>query len=119
MAGKDIELDAEPEEGKPGEMAEAADRLYEAEKKVKEAEEKKEKVEKEVAAKREELGRVLVNGSVDEMEKQEKEVEMSVKEAEEALRREAKAKAKLEDALKDAEALGLKINNDGDKNQEE
>jgi hypothetical protein len=111
LAGEDIDLDAEPEAGKPGELAEASDKLSEAEKKVKEVEEKKIKAEKEVERKREEFGSSLVNGSDDEIEKKEKEVDKAIKEAEAVSRREAKAKAKLENAVKDAEALGIKPDN--------
>jgi amino acid transporter len=114
LAGKDIDLDAEPETGKQGELAEAADRLSEAEKKVKETEEKKIKAKKEVEQKKEELDASISKGAGDEIEKKEKEVDKAVKEAREATRREAKAVAKLEDALKDAEALGIKTDNKND-----
>ena len=52
-----------------------------------------------------------MNGSDDEIEKKEKEVDKAVKEAEAASRREVKAKTKLDDAVKDAEALGIKTDN--------
>ena len=90
LAGKDIDLDAEPETGKQGEIAEAADKLSEAEKKVKKTEEKKIQAEKEVEQKKEELGTSFTEGSEDEIEKKLKEVEKAEKEAEIVSRREAK-----------------------------
>ena len=112
LAGKDIDLDAEPETGKQGELAEAADKLSEAEKKVKKAEEKKIKADKEVEQKKEELGTSIAEGSEDEIEKKLKQVEKAEKEAEIISRREAKAVSKLEDAVKDAESLGIKTRDD-------
>jgi amino acid transporter len=118
LAGEDIDLDAEPEAGKPGELAEASDRLSDAEKKVKETEEKKIKAEKEVGQKIEELDNSINEGSKDDIEKKEKEVDKAIKEAEEVSRREAKAKAKLVDAMKDAETLGIKPDNKDDNKEE-
>ncbi len=119
LAGKDIDLGAEPETGKSGEIAQASDRLSEAEKKLKETEEKKIKAEKEVEQKKEELDASITEGLESEIEKKEKEVDKAIKEAEEASRREAKAKAKLSDAVRDAEALGIKTDNSDSKITEE
>lgn len=119
MAGKDIDLEAEPETGSPGELAEALDKLSDAEKKVKDAENKKAKVEEEVKEKKDELYSAIINGSENERTKKEKEIDKAVKEAETAYRREAKALAKLEDAARDVEALGIKTDDKDNKNSGE
>jgi len=99
MARKDIELDAEPEEGKAGELAAAQDALTDAEKKAGEAEKKAEEARDEL---QEKLNEVKDAGG----EEEGSEVEKARLRVDTATRRAAKAKAKSENAAKEVEKLG-------------
>ena len=105
-AAEDIDLDAAPEEGKAGEMAEALDALSDAEKNAKEA-------EKEAASASEKAEEMISNvesavadvAQEDLMEKVKAALEAK-EEAVKAARRSAKASAKVEDTMREAESLG-------------
>jgi amino acid transporter len=104
LAAEDIALDAEPEEGTAGEMAAAMDALDDAEKKAVEAEKKAAKT-REIAesarAKLTELeSKPISEEEKDRLLKLRSEADQADKEAEKAFRQAAKAKAKLEDAMK-------------------
>ena len=109
LAAEDIELDAEPEEGIAGEIAAALDTLADAEKKARQA-------EKDAVAAKEESEKWLreIRAATESGAKQEElsKIEAAALEAEEragkATRRAAKAMAKLEDAARTVEALGVK-----------
>jgi amino acid transporter len=109
MAADDVDLDAEPEEGKAGEMAETLDALEDARKKTlaaaKEAAEASEAAEKA----REKAEEIVANPEgVDEETKArvEKLAEEAEKQAAKMTRKAAKAAAKAEIAAKEAEASG-------------
>jgi hypothetical protein len=107
LAAQDIELDAEPEEGKAAEVAAALDALAEAEKNAKEAEE----AAAEAASKADEALRgmrdAVLSGADEEALN---EVERLAREAKahaiKTARKAAKAIAEVETAARNAEALG-------------
>jgi hypothetical protein len=109
LAAKDIDLDAEPEEGQAGELAAALDAFTEAEKKAQEAEKEALKAAEEAQEKLQELKAATESGTDEEDRSK---VEAAVLEAEEqaikSARRAAKASAKVEDAARTLEALGAK-----------
>jgi len=108
LASEDIDLDAEPEKGKAGEMASALDTLTDAKKNAehaeKEAAEAVERTEKKVsklqdaAAAADEETKVRIKTEVVEAKEH----------ADKAARRAAKAHAKAENATREAEAVGVK-----------
>jgi amino acid transporter len=109
LAAEDIDLDAEPEEGRAGEIAAALDTLADAEKKAKGAEkEAAEAAEKAAQI----LGEVAEAASSGADEARIAKLEAASKEAQEkagkTARRAAKASAKAEDAARAVEALGAK-----------
>ncbi len=115
LAAEDIDLDAEPEEGKAAEMAASLDALADANEKAEKADRDAAEAAKALAeaqktlssaqaaagpgADREAMGRV---------EKAIEQVEKSRAMAEKAERRSAKARVKAEDVARDAEALGAR-----------
>jgi hypothetical protein len=109
LAAQDIELDAEPEEGKAAEVAAALDVLADAEKQAKEAER-----EASEAAERADAALLEMRNSVSSCADEEalKEAEAAAKEAKaHAIRtasKAARAIAKVETATRNAEDLGVK-----------
>ena len=113
LAAEDIELEAEPEDGKVAEMAAAADALADAEKRMQTAEKDaetaaaaaanaKEKLQQQIET---EAGESQIDGSkIDALKSELKVAEIQ---AEKAARRSAKARAKAEAAAKAVEALGV------------
>jgi amino acid transporter len=113
LAAEDIELEAEPEDGKVAEIAAAADALADAEKRVQTAEKDaetaaaaaanaKEKLQQQIET---EAGETQIDGSkIDALKSELKVAEIQ---AEKATRRSAKARAKAEAAAKAVEALGV------------
>ena len=108
LASEDIDLDADPEEGKAGEMASARDRLTDARKDAerteqtaveatRQAEEKERALEEERAT----LDQEAVAGM-------ENEVREAKELADEAVRQAEKARARVETAAQEAEAAGVK-----------
>jgi len=107
LAAKDIELDAEPEEGKAGETAAALDTLADAEKKAREAEEKAAKAALSAEEKRKEMRKAAASGvSEEDLSRIETAALEAKMEADKAAKRAAKALAKLRDAAQEAKALG-------------
>ncbi|MDY6881373.1 MAG: amino acid permease [Desulfatiglans sp.] len=109
LAAEDIDLDAEPEEGKLGERAAAVDTLVEAEKKARKMEKNAEKAEKTVEEKLHDVASSLASGSREDLEEKIKAASEAKAEAEKVARRAAKASAKAEDAALEAEKLGAHI----------
>ena len=112
LAAEDIELGAEPEEGKAGEMAEAIDAWTDAEKRVRDLEKEATQSSKNVARLLEKLQQIKAsaqnpNSDTAELRKLEQSAEEAEQQAQKAIRRLAKAKAKLETATKAVEALGI------------
>jgi len=115
LAAEDIDLDAEPEEGKPAEVASALDALTDAEKKARgakkeaaealEAAEKAEnKVSEMIAAARPGADRETMT----RIEKATETAERAKNQADKAKRKAAKTQAKAEDTARQVEILGVK-----------
>jgi hypothetical protein len=106
LAAEDIELDADPEDGRAGELAQAMDAFWDAEKKSreieKEAKESKERLEQRLQA----LDSALASGDGEGLMALVKEVLENKDEANKMTRRAAKADAKVKDAVREAEKLG-------------
>jgi amino acid transporter len=113
LAAEDIDLDAEPEEGKAGEMAVALDALADAKQKAEKAEKDAADAadalaesEKALSSAQASTGPGADREAMGRIEKAIKQVEEARTSAEKAARRSAKAKAKAEDMAREAEALG-------------
>jgi hypothetical protein len=113
LAAEDIDLDAEPEDGKPGEMAAALDALANARQKVRQAEQGVEKASVAAAEAEQNLeSLVSVAGPGVDSEVMEKieaaaaALDAAQAQVQKAARRAAKARAKEEDAAHAAEAVG-------------
>jgi len=114
LAAEDIDLDAEPEEGKAAEMATALDALSDAQQKAEKAERDAEEAAKALAEEEKALGRVQADTgpgadreAMGRVEKAVQKVEEAKTRMEKAARRSAKARAKAEDMGRDAESLGV------------
>jgi len=110
MAAKDIELDAEPEEGEAGEKAQVLDALEASQKKEKQAVKEAEKAVNaaETARKKaEEIKSDTEAADTKAVEKVEKLAEETEKLADKLARKAAKAAAKAKTAVKEAEDAGL------------
>ncbi len=107
LAAEDIDLDAQPEDGLPGEMATAMDALDAAEKKAHHAEKDAKKAVRIMEKKQEKLETAEEQIPEDkEIEKIEKEARFAEEAAQKAVRRSVKAAAKVQNAQAEAEALG-------------
>jgi len=120
LAAEDIELDAEPEEGKAAEMAAAADTLEQARKRADEAH----KEVKEAEAAIEETTRHLEEGRLqgkdqDILNELESAVTDAQGKSDKAIRKLGKARARLEEAEKGAESAGVFEKKDTDVQDEE
>lgn len=108
LAAEDIDLDAEPEEGKAAEMAEAADDLEDAQKRVDMAQKDEAQAKAELEALMGQLNQVKSEGKdrvlISELEAA---ITAAQGRAEKALRKSGKARARLERAEKAAEAIGM------------
>ncbi|MDY6843895.1 MAG: amino acid permease, partial [Thermodesulfobacteriota bacterium] len=109
LAAKDIELDAEPEEGTAGKFAAAVDSLADAEKKAQEMERRADKAAKEAEEKLNEVKSVIASGSQEDLESKIRAASEAKTQALKEARRAAKASAKAEDAAREAEKLGANI----------
>ena len=109
MAAEDVDLDAGPEEGKAGELAETLDALEDARKKALAAAKEAAEAEKAAEKAREKAEDIAANPEgVDEetKAKAEKSVEEAEKQATKMTRKAAKAAAKAKIAAREAEASG-------------
>ena len=114
LASEDIELEAEPEKGKAGEVAAALDALTDAEKRVQVTQKDKEAAQQLAIQAKEKL-QEQIKAEAANSEETESEIgalqaayKEAQKQAEKAARRLAKAKAKVEAASKIVEDLGVK-----------
>jgi len=110
LAAEDIELDAEPEEGEAGEMAEVLDTLTDARKKAQDALKKAEKAAAAAEKTKEKVKDLKKNTGATDLETiaaVEKEAEEAGKQAEKLSRKAAKAAAKAEAAAREAESSGV------------
>lgn len=108
MAAEDIDLDAEPEEGAAGELAEAMDALHAAEQKAARSEKEIFRLRASVEKLKSELEAALSPDSENDqvVTQWPQKIEDAEKAAEDAFRRHAKLKAKAEDAAKLVAQLG-------------
>jgi amino acid transporter len=111
LAAEDIDLDAEPEEGKAGELAAALDALVDAQKKARDAEKEASKAEEKLR----EMQETLTSETDEAFTSRIKSVLEAKDIAIKATRKAAKALAKVEDAERTAEALGMKPEKTGEK----
>jgi hypothetical protein len=110
LAAEDIELDAEPEEGKAGEMAEAVDALEDAQKKARGAAKEAEKIAaaaKKAKEKAEEMKKNPDGVDSEMLAVAEKEADEIEKHAVKMARKAAKAAVKAETAAREAKASGV------------
>jgi amino acid transporter len=110
LAAEDIELDAEPEEGKAGEMAEAIDALEDARKKADTATREAQKTTEAVKKAKEKIEGIKSDpdgADSDTLVVAEKEAAEAEKQAAKMTRKAAKAAAKAETAAREAEASGV------------
>jgi amino acid transporter len=110
LAAEDIELDAEPEEGKAGEMAEAVDALEDAQKKARSAAKEAEKIAaaaKKAKEKAEEMKKNPDGVDSEMLAVAEKEADEIEKHAVKMARKAAKAAVKAETAAREAKASGV------------
>jgi amino acid transporter len=108
LAAEDIDLDAEPEEGKAGELAEALDVLADSEKKAQEAQKEAAKAADEAEEKLGEVEAAVASGAHEDLMSKVKDALKAKEEADKAGRRAAKARAKAQDAARAVELLGEK-----------
>jgi len=109
LAAEDIDLDAEPEEGRAGEIARALDHLSDAEKSAQKAEKVAEKASREFDDKLKGLAKAQSKKDDRTIEKAKKEVFEAETEAEKASRKAAKAEAKAKLAVREAEDAGAPL----------
>ena len=110
LAAEDIELDAEPEEGKAGEMAEAIDALEDAQKKADTATKEAQKATAAVEKAKNKIEGIKSDpdgADSDTLAVAEKEAAEAEKQAVKMTRKAAKAAAKAETAAREAEASGV------------
>ncbi|MDY6972736.1 MAG: amino acid permease [Thermodesulfobacteriota bacterium] len=106
LAAEDIDLEAEPEEGKIGELAAALDALHSAEEKSRKADEEASKAARDAEEKFCEIQSAIDCGADGELIKQTKIAIETKEKAVTAARKAAKALAKAKDAAEAAEELG-------------
>jgi len=109
LAAEDIDLDAEPEEGRAGEMAKAMDNLSDAEKKAQKAEKAAEKASREFDDKLKDLAKAQSKEDAARLDQAKKEAFEAEVEAEKAARKAAKAEAKTRLAAEEAEKAGAPV----------
>jgi amino acid transporter len=118
LAAEDIELDAEPEEGKAAEIAAAFDALVDAREQAKRTEKEADELARKADEMLHKMREAVLSGDDDETLEQS---EIAAREAKEqaikAARRAAKALAKAEDAARVAEALGVKPSEENKKSE--
>jgi amino acid transporter len=110
LAAKDIELDAEPEEGEAGEKAQVKDALEEAQKKAAAAAREAEEAAEAAAQAREKAGEIKSDADTadaEALQQAQKNAEEAEKQADKLARKAAKAAAKAEAAAKEAENAGV------------
>jgi len=106
LAAEDIELDAEPEEGKAGELAAALDTLDDAKKKEQTVKKEAAKAAGVSEEKLRDLEAAITSGGGKDLMGKVKETLEAREQASKAARKAAKALAKVENAACEAEALG-------------
>jgi hypothetical protein len=116
MAAEDIDLDAEPEEGLPGEMAAAQDNLEKARKNVETAEKTAEKARQRKESARLELETLQARRQdTAQVNRVAKELQEAEKQVEKTTRKAIKAAVKANNAEKDAQDQGIEVEKDEEK----
>ncbi|MBE9534858.1 MAG: amino acid permease, partial [Proteobacteria bacterium] len=108
LASEDIDLDAEPEEGKAGEMAEARDTLTDAKKDAEQAEREATEATKQAEKKKRKLEEARATSDQETIAPIKREVREAKEDADKAVRQVAKARSKAENAAREAETVGVK-----------
>jgi len=108
MAAEDIDLDAEPEEGAAGELAQAMDSLHDLEKRAAAADKQHKKHQLQMETLEEELNKTGPSLDEEASRKLEKQLTAAEIDTEKYFRKAAKAQAKLADALALVKDLGEK-----------
>ncbi len=108
MAAEDIDLDAEPEEGVSGELAEAMDKLRETERRLAKSTKSMDRTRNEVARIKAQIDAMREQQGPEENRRLQLEADLSKAEeaAESAFRKAAKDKSKAEDMVKKVHQLG-------------
>jgi hypothetical protein len=111
LAAEDIELEAEPEEGKAAEIASAADAWFEAAKRAKEAERDANEAVAALAAAKEKLNQYMQTGATDTdtLAELRASIQTAEKQAAKMARRSAKTTVKATAAAKTVEEMGGQI----------
>jgi len=110
LAAEDIDLGAEPEEGKAGEMASLLDHMTDAQKKAEKAEKQAQKAAQILDKVQKKLSESKkADPQIDEIKQVLSEVSEAEAEAQKASRRAAKAKAKAQQATQEASDAGVKL----------
>ncbi len=110
LAAEDIDLDAEPEEGKAGNIAAAVDAMEDTRKKAIKQKEAADKAQLEAEQKSQEVQKAIQSeANSDKIERLKLKAEEAQKTAKQASRKVAKATAKAKDATKDAAAAGVQL----------
>lgn len=118
LAAEDIELDAEPEEGKAGETAKALDTFYDAQKKEQEARKIAAKAAEEAEEKLEAMASAISEGADEQLMSIVKAALEAKEKASAAARKAAKSMAKVQAAAEEAEKLGIEITPQGPGSEE-
>ncbi|MFQ5904056.1 MAG: amino acid permease, partial [Candidatus Binatia bacterium] len=118
LAAEDIDLDAEPEEGKAGELAEALDTLADAKKRAHEAEKEAAEAAEEAEKKLQELESAIASGGDEDLMAKVKATLEAKERASKTSRRAAKALAKVENAAREAETLGAEPDKESGESEE-
>jgi len=109
LAAEDIDLDAEPEKGAAGDLAEALDALADAERRATQAEKDASEAAELAEEKRHEIREAAASGAHKEVIEEIRRALLEAKEkASRAARSAAKCLAKAEDAAREVESLGVK-----------
>ena len=108
VAAEDIDLDAEPEEGEAGELAEALDLLADSEKKASEAEKEAAAAAEAAEARLQEVKASVEKGADENLRSNVKVALDAGEKAKKAARRAVKARVKAENAARALELLGVK-----------
>ena len=108
LASEDIDLDAEPEEGKAGEMASARDNLTDARKDAERAEKAIAEATRQAEEKERALKEARATADQETLARMQNEVKKAKELADEAVRQAGRARARVKTAAQEAEAAGVK-----------
>jgi len=119
LASEDIDLDAEPEEGKAGEMASARDNLTDARKDAEQAEQEAAEATRQTEEKERALKEELATLDQETLVSMKNEAREAKELADEAVRQAERARARAETAAQEAEAAGVKSSDEEETSSEQ